>query len=109
MNQDALVKILKTLPYTFEVYGTDKNETDSNVTLHAFSGTDFLEDLKTARAVVAGGGFSLMSEAVSLRIPMLAVPIENQIRAGAQRALSREARLWPLVPKADFGCYRRAS
>ena len=78
VNQDALVKILKTLPYTFEVYGTDKNETDSNVTLHAFSGTDFLEDLKTARAVVAGGGFSLMSEAVSLRIPMLAVPIENQ-------------------------------
>ncbi len=78
VNQDALVKILKTLPYTFEVYGADKNETDSNVTLHAFSGTDFLEDLKTARAVVAGGGFSLMSEAVSLRIPMLAVPIENQ-------------------------------
>ena len=48
------------------------------MTLRTFSGSGFLEDLRTARAVVAGGGFSLMSEAVSLRIPMLAVPIEHQ-------------------------------
>jgi uncharacterized protein (TIGR00661 family) len=78
VNQDALVAMLKKLPYRFKIYGADKNQKDTNVTLHAFSGADFLEDLRTARAVVAGGGFSLMSEAVSLRIPMLAVPIEHQ-------------------------------
>jgi UDP:flavonoid glycosyltransferase YjiC (YdhE family) len=43
-----------------------------------FSGTGFLEDLRTARAVIAGGGFSLMSEAVSLGVPILSIPIEGQ-------------------------------
>ena len=78
VSQDALVKMLEKLSYAFKVYGGDKNGKDGNVELRAFSGSGFLEDLKTARAVIAGGGFSLMSEAVSLRIPMLAVPIEHQ-------------------------------
>ena len=78
VGQLALVKMLKKLPYAFHVYGADADAVDDNVTLRAFSGAAFLEDLRTARAVVAGGGFSLMSEAVSLRIPMLAVPIEHQ-------------------------------
>lgn len=43
-----------------------------------FSGEGFLDDLRTARAVIAGGGFSLMSEAVSLEEPMLSIPIEDQ-------------------------------
>jgi UDP-N-acetylglucosamine:LPS N-acetylglucosamine transferase len=37
-----------------------------------------VEDLRTARAVIASGGFSLMGEAVHLRVPMLAVPLEAQ-------------------------------
>ena len=84
VNQKDLVAMLKKLPYPFRVYGTNgKGEKggdgeEGNVTLRAFSGSGFVEDLRTARAVVAGGGFSLMSEAVSLRIPMLAVPIEHQ-------------------------------
>jgi uncharacterized protein (TIGR00661 family) len=38
----------------------------------------FLEDLRTARAVVTGGGFSLLSEAIALRKPVLAVPLHGQ-------------------------------
>ncbi len=78
VNPKVLVAMLKTLPYPFRVYGADAGGEESNVRLRAFSGSGFLEDLRAARAVVAGGGFSLMSEAVSLRIPMLAVPIEHQ-------------------------------
>ena len=78
VSQKVLVGILKRLPYPFRVYGADADGKENNVTLRAFSGSGFLEDLRTARAVVAGGGFSLMSEAVSLHIPMLAVPIEHQ-------------------------------
>lgn len=78
VSQDQLVTMLTKLPYPFRVYGADADGEEKNVTLRAFSGPGFLEDLRTARAVVAGGGFSLMSEAVSLRIPMLAVPIEHQ-------------------------------
>ena len=78
VNQKVLVAMLKKLPYPFRVYGADEDGEEGNVTLRAFTGSGFLEDLRSARAVVAGGGFSLMSEAVSLRIPMLAVPIEHQ-------------------------------
>ena len=55
-----------------------RNGEEGNITLRAFSETGFVDDLRTARAVIAGGGFSLMSEAVSLHVPMLAVPIEKQ-------------------------------
>jgi uncharacterized protein (TIGR00661 family) len=39
----------------------------------------FIEDLASARAVVAGGGFTLMGEAVYLHKPMLSVPVRGQI------------------------------
>ncbi|MBI3206141.1 MAG: teichoic acid biosynthesis protein [Myxococcales bacterium] len=76
-NED-LVPTLKKLPYRFRVYGMGRDGTDGNVTLRPFSETGFVDDLRTARAVIAGGGFSLMSEAVSLHVPMLSVPIEQQ-------------------------------
>jgi uncharacterized protein (TIGR00661 family) len=75
---DGLVAILKKLPYPFRVYGTNGVESESNVKICPFSETGFLDDLRRARAVIAGGGFSLMSEAVSLRVPMLSIPIEHQ-------------------------------
>jgi uncharacterized protein (TIGR00661 family) len=77
-NNDELIPTLKKLPYRFRVYGMGREGTDGNVTLRAFSESGFVDDLRTARAVIAGGGFSLMSEAVSLHVPMLSVPIEQQ-------------------------------
>ncbi|MGH9323525.1 MAG: glycosyltransferase family protein [Vicinamibacteria bacterium] len=76
--QSELVPMLKELPYEFRVYGGEADEVTGNVKLRRFSGAGFLEDLRTARAVIAGGGFSLMSEAVSLRVPTLSIPIEGQ-------------------------------
>ncbi|MBE7484768.1 MAG: teichoic acid biosynthesis protein [Polyangiaceae bacterium] len=77
-SNEALVPTLKKLPYRFRVYGMGRDGSDGNVTLRPFSETGFVEDLRTARAVIAGGGFSLMSEAVTLHVPMLSVPIEQQ-------------------------------
>jgi uncharacterized protein (TIGR00661 family) len=51
---------------------------EGNVKLCAFSETGFVDDLRTARAAVAGGGFSLLSEAVSLQVPLLSIPVEQQ-------------------------------
>jgi len=51
---------------------------EGHVELKAFSQQGFIDDLRTARAVIAGGGFSLMGEAVHLRVPMLCVPLEGQ-------------------------------
>ncbi len=43
-----------------------------------FSEPAFIEDLRTARAVVSGGSFTLMSEAIHLGRPMLSVPVKKQ-------------------------------
>ena len=51
------------------------DETDSESDSESSSETGFVDALRTARAVIATGGFSLMSEAVHLRVPMLAVPL----------------------------------
>jgi uncharacterized protein (TIGR00661 family) len=76
-NQD-LVPTLQKMPHRFRVYGMGRTGTEGNVTLCAFSDQGFVDDLRTARAVLAGGGYSLMGEAVHLRVPMLSVPLQSQ-------------------------------
>jgi len=71
----SLVPMLQSLPHEFRLYGMGREGQEGNVTLRPFSETGFLEDLRTARAVIAGGGYSLMGEAVHLRVPMLSSPL----------------------------------
>jgi uncharacterized protein (TIGR00661 family) len=73
-----LVPTLAKLPFEFRVYGMNRAERIGHVELKAFSQQGFIDDLRTARAVIAGGGFSLMGEAVHLRVPMLCVPLAGQ-------------------------------
>ena len=73
-----LLPTLQQLPYEFRVYCTGQTGIRGNVTLRAFSEQGFIDDLRTARAVIGGGGFSFMSEAVHLRVPMLSIPIQGQ-------------------------------
>ncbi|MDB4960495.1 MAG: putative UDP-glucuronosyltransferase [Myxococcales bacterium] len=51
---------------------------DGNLHFMPFSEDRFITDLATCRAVIAGGGFTLMGEAVFLGKPMLAVPLAGQ-------------------------------
>jgi uncharacterized protein (TIGR00661 family) len=64
------------------VYGArddlDRDERDDNLVFRPFSNEAFVDDLRTCRGVVASAGFSLMSEVVYLRKPMLAVPLAHQ-------------------------------
>jgi uncharacterized protein (TIGR00661 family) len=76
-NED-LVPTLKKLPYDFRVYGMKRAGREGRVELKPFSQQGFVDDLRTARAVIAGGGFSLMCEAVHLHVPMLCVPLQGQ-------------------------------
>lgn len=76
-NRD-LVPALRTLPHAFRVYGMGATGARGNVSLRAFSEQGFVDDLRTARAVIAGGGFSLLSEAVHLRVPVLSMPLRAQ-------------------------------
>jgi uncharacterized protein (TIGR00661 family) len=51
---------------------------EGNMRYQPFSEDKFIDDLATSRAVIAGGGFTLMGEAVYLHKPMLAVPLARQ-------------------------------
>ncbi len=78
----ALVEILQRAKLPCRVYGMRRDLTedlvDGNLTYRPFSEAGFIDDLRTARAVVAGGGYTLMSEAVYLHKPMLSMPVEGQ-------------------------------
>jgi uncharacterized protein (TIGR00661 family) len=100
--EKEFVPMLRKLPFEFRVYGAAKEATAGNVRLRKFSGPGFLEDLRTARAVIAGGGFSLMSEAVSLRVPMLAVPIERQYEQELNARYLKELRYGSWTRKLDI-------
>jgi uncharacterized protein (TIGR00661 family) len=58
--------------------GPDETRVDGMLEFRPPSNEGFVEDLRTAKAVVTGGGFSLLSEAVYLGKPVLAVPLRGQ-------------------------------
>jgi uncharacterized protein (TIGR00661 family) len=78
----GLSEALKRLGVAARVYGlrrdVQRDVVDGTVTYRPFSEAGFIDDLRTARAVVAGGGFTLLSEAVHLHKPVLSVPVERQ-------------------------------
>jgi uncharacterized protein (TIGR00661 family) len=51
---------------------------DGPLCFRPFSEQRFIEDLRTAKAVVANGGFTLLSEAVYLHKPVLSTPVKKQ-------------------------------
>lgn len=78
----ALVTALGECGVECRIYGLRRNlqqdEREGNLVFRPFSEAGFIEDLASARAVIAGGGFTVMGEAVYLRKPMLCVPLRNQ-------------------------------
>ena len=81
-SNEALPEILRRAGRECRVYGLRRDlaadERDGNLLWRPFSEAAFVEDLRTARAVLSGGSFTLMSEAVYLGKPMLAVPVRGQ-------------------------------
>jgi uncharacterized protein (TIGR00661 family) len=73
-----LIPTLQRLPHQFFVYGLKRDEQLGNVTLKGFSEDGFVRDLASCRCVLAGGGYSLMGEAVYLGKPFLSVPLKGQ-------------------------------
>jgi uncharacterized protein (TIGR00661 family) len=81
-GHESLVDTLAAAGVQCRVYGLYRNLTEDrvegNLRFRPFDERQFIEDLATARAVVAGGGFTLMGECVYLRKPLLAVPVGAQ-------------------------------
>jgi uncharacterized protein (TIGR00661 family) len=78
----ALVGALRATGLECRVYGMrrdiEADEVDGTLVYRPFSEATFIEDLASCRAVVANAGFTLMGEAVHLRKPMLAFPLQRQ-------------------------------
>lgn len=73
-----LVALLKQVRSKFIAYGFGSEGQDGNILFKKPSMKGFLDDLAGAGAVIANAGFSLVSEALYLGKPYLAVPVQNQ-------------------------------
>ncbi|WP_378173759.1 MJ1255/VC2487 family glycosyltransferase [Aquimarina sp. SS2-1] len=86
-NAEKIVNILQSLSgENFLLYGFNKEEKIGNVQLKQFSETEFIDNFRTAKAVLANGGYSFISEALFLKKPICVVPIKNQFEQYANAA-----------------------
>lgn len=76
---EHLLDLLKSLPdQQFVVYGCNREGADGNLRFRPFSTDGFLRDLESCRSVLATAGFTLISEAIYLGKPYLAMPMVGQ-------------------------------
>ena len=71
-------KLLTSVRCRFVAYGFGREGEDGNVLYKKPSLDGFFADLVSARAVIANSGFSLVTEALHLGKPYLAVPVSHQ-------------------------------
>lgn len=75
----AMFKELQTFKKEkFLVYGFNVSKKEGNLHYKRFSETQFINDLASCKAVICNGGFSLISEAVYLKKPVLSIPVKRQ-------------------------------
>ena len=73
-----LAKLLASVRGSFVAYGFGREGQEGNITFKKPSLDGFLADLLAAKAIIANAGFSLVTEALHLGKPYLAVPVEHQ-------------------------------
>ncbi|MEI6058468.1 MAG: glycosyltransferase family protein [archaeon] len=71
-----VLRILGRIKEKFVLYGYNKNFRKGNIEFKTKE--SFLKDLQGCKAIIASSGFSLMSEALYLKKPYLALPLKGQ-------------------------------
>ncbi len=69
-----LMEELKKLDHEFIIYGFHKDEVDENLTYRSFNEDQIYEDMRTAKAIIVNGGFTMISEAIYLKKPIYSTP-----------------------------------
>jgi uncharacterized protein (TIGR00661 family) len=59
--------------------GLTEEQIEGNLRYRPFDEATFISDMASARAVISGGSFTVMSECVYLHKPLLSVPVRGQI------------------------------
>ena len=79
---ESLCQTLASTGLECRVYGMRRGIADEQVEgklrFRPFDEQRFIDDMASARAVIAGGGFTAMGEAVYLHKPMMSVPVRHQ-------------------------------
>lgn len=77
-NFNDITAQLKEINKKFVIYGMNKEEIDKNLIFKLPSQEGFLRDLSNCQAVISSSGFTLLTEALYLKKPFLAMPVEKQ-------------------------------
>lgn len=72
-----LIEILNNINSKFIIYGYDNRKRIKNLRFKKFNEKQFIKDLVNCRAVICNGGFTLISEAIYLKKPILSIPIKG--------------------------------
>lgn len=79
---ESLPAALAALDVECRIYGMrrglEREQVEGKLRYMPFSEAGFVDDLASCKGVIAGGGFTLMGEAVYLHKPMLALPLGKQ-------------------------------
>lgn len=75
-NKAMITKLLKS-NNKYIIYGMNE-KSRKNLIFKGFSSDGFLDDLRRCKYVIINGGFTVLSEALYLKKPILAVPIGKQ-------------------------------
>lgn len=78
VSSEFIFDIFKNINETFIIYGFNKEFVDKNLIFRCFNEDNFYKDISNAKAVISNGGFSVLSEALFLKKPILSLPIKNQ-------------------------------
>lgn len=78
-GNDKLNEILRNIKdYHFIVYGNDIEAVEGNISYRKTSKLNFIKDLSSSKAVINNGGYTLISEALFYRKPILSIPLAGQ-------------------------------
>ncbi len=74
----AVLELVRRTGRKAVAYGFPQQGEEGNITFKKPCTDEFLKDLATASAVITGGGYSLISEALFLGKPVYSIPIKGQ-------------------------------
>ena len=77
-SNSKLIETLKKVDEKFIVYGFDLEKVEKNIIYRKFNEDQFFKDLGSCKAVLANGGFTLISESIYLKKPVLSIPVKGQ-------------------------------
>jgi uncharacterized protein (TIGR00661 family) len=114
-EHEALPEVLAGCGRECRIYGLRRDlqeeQVEGNLRYRPFDERTFIADLASARAVVSGGGFTVMGECLYLRKPLLSVPVRGQVEQIVNaRYLERlgYGRTTDVIDQATLGAFLRA-